>query len=162
MKQMSRIPIYLLLLATFFIAACNKPSVEPPKKTPLELLTGSAWALDELRFLQNNTPQYYKRGGSNNTHDFSQEMLVFKSDNTGIKYESYGTEPFTWSFVSDDKTKIKITLQESPTLEIMWENLVYDDDLITYTEYYKRQGVNSLAVGKRTPVALPSGKANKL
>lgn len=149
--------LFIAIISAGIMVACTKPPVTPPKKSPLEVLTGSAWGIDELRYLQNNTPGYYKRDGNNNTHNYSLEYLEFKKDLTGIKHESWGTAPFTWSFNNAEKTEIKIILQESQPLSIIWEHVTYENDLITYTEYYKRGATHSLATGRRIPVQA-SGK----
>jgi len=143
--------LFLLLLTPFF-SSCIKNEVKLPQKSPLEILTGSIWQIDEMRFLQMNVPYYYKRGASSgNNSNFDSEYIQFNKDNTGERSDGINIYPLTWSFTNDSKTKIKIITQEDAELIVYWENIVYDEASIKYTEYYNRYGTtNSLGVATRT------------
>ncbi|MFT3702322.1 MAG: hypothetical protein QM802_08135 [Agriterribacter sp.] len=143
---------YYLLLALVLLFSCNKDEVKPPKKSPLEILTGTTWQIDEIRFLQLNQPYYYKRGASSgNNANYDNEYIQFNKDNTGVRSDNGEKYPLTWSFTDESKTKIKIVTQESSELVIYWENITYDEAALKYTEYYNRNGTNSLGVATRTP-----------
>lgn len=135
-----------------FLFSCNKNDTHPPKKSPLEILTSTTWQISEIRFLQQNQPYYYKRGASSgNNANFVNEYIQFNKDNTGVRSDNGETYPLTWSFMDDGKTKIKIVTQEATELVLYWENITYDEEALKYSEYYDRNGTNSLAVATRTP-----------
>jgi hypothetical protein len=153
MKSSKRLLIVsaMATIIAFGFSSCKKEEPKPPVKSPLEILTATPWKIDEIRFLQQNKFYYYKRGGSNNNINFDAEYYKFNKDNTGERYDLNESYSFTWSFASDDKTKIKIIIDEVPKLEVMWENLIYDENSLKYSEYYSREGANSLAVATRIP-----------
>ncbi|WP_157815970.1 hypothetical protein [Spirosoma pollinicola] len=127
--------------------SCTK-DVAP--QTPEQLLTAHAWKIDEIRYLQNNTPHYYKRGGTQNTESFSDEYIEFFSDKTGKYYaQDQSSASLTWGFANAEKTILQYTLQSS--LPITWENLILTKGSIRYTEYYDRYGTKSLAEAIRIP-----------
>lgn len=138
---------YIIVLSLLINFSCTK-NVSP--KTPEELLTASPWKIDELRYLQTNLPQYYKRGGSQNTVNFSEEYIEFFSDHTGQYHDqNLQSASFTWSFTNPEKTIIRYTFQYG--LVVTWENIILSEKAIRYTEYYNRDGINSLAEGIRIP-----------
>ena len=112
-----------------------------------------SWQIDEIRFLQQNTLYYYKRGGADNSYDFNDEYIQFNKDKSGVRYDKGVSYPLKWDFIDQGKTKIKIIMQESPQLIVIWENLIYNETSLKYSEYYTRRGTNSLAVVTRTPIA---------
>lgn len=143
---------HLLLAVAITLSSCIKNEVKLPKKSPLEILTGTTWQISEIRFLQQNQPYYYKRGASSgNNANFVNEYIQFNKDNTGVRSDNGETYPLTWSFMDDGKTKIKIVTQEATELVLYWENITYDEEALKYSEYYDRNGINSLAVATRTP-----------
>jgi hypothetical protein len=145
-----------LAVLTFQISGCKKdcPKDDIPTKTPEEILTGQMWKIDEIRSLQNNTPTYYKRGGTSNTINYDAEVIQFKTDFTGITTTSTGSFPFTWSFVNAEKTKLKFTIQYSASFSLLvnWENIIYASNSLRYTEYYTHPSLgNTLSEGYRIP-----------
>lgn len=114
----------VLFLTIVTVLGCKQADVVP--KTPEQLLTATAWKLDELRYLQNNVPHYYKRDGTQNTESFSEEYIEFFSDNTG-KYsgQNSSTASLTWGFTNPEKTMIQYTL--SYGLRVTWENVILSE-----------------------------------
>lgn len=136
----------IFIISTFL--ACKKEDVTP--KTPEQILTKNAWKIDELRYLQDNVPHYYKRGGTQNTESFSDEYIEFFSDKTGRYYaQDLSSVPITWNFVNAEKTIIQYTIQYG--LVVTWESIILTEGSIRYTEYYTRNGIKSLAEGIRIP-----------
>ena len=70
-------------ITLLLISSCKKDTTSTTTKTPEEILTSSAWRIDEIRFLQNNTPYYYKRGVTANILSFDTESIKFNADKTG-------------------------------------------------------------------------------
>jgi hypothetical protein len=131
-----------------FISSCKTDDAAPD---PLAILTGKVWAMDEIRYLQNNTNAYYKRGGSTNTVNFDDAIIKFNRDGTGTTNWQGNSISFVWSFVSNDRTKVALTLSTGSIRLINWDNMTFSESAITYTETYNNSGTNSLAQAKRTP-----------
>ena len=146
-------PFTLLMVCfTLSFIACKKDDSKPVEKSPVEILTSHKWQIDEIRFLQENIPYYYKRGASGgNNINYDSEYIKFNTDKTGERSDDNLVYPFTWDFIDDEKTKIKILLQEDKMLTVIWENIIYKEKSLKYSEYYNKIGTNSLAVATRTP-----------
>ena len=147
--------ISVLILLILQNSGCKKDSSNTTTtKTPEEILTGQMWKMDEIRALQNNSPIYYKRGGSTNTVNLDGEVLQFKKDYTGVSNSINGSFPFTWSFTNPEKNKLKFIVQYSVTFSLLinWENIIYENTSLRYTEYYTHPSLgNTLGEGFRSP-----------
>ena len=141
------------LLVTFFIASCEKNDDDSPipEKTPEEILTSRSWRLDEIRFLQNNAPTYYKRGVTSDPYSFDTESIQFNTDQTGTYKAGGVTYSMTWEFIDQAKTKIEFIINYTTPLTVNWENIIYSDSSLKYSEYYNRTGTNTLSVATRIP-----------
>lgn len=122
-----------------------------PVLDTLSILTGKQWQINEIRFLQDDSPYYYKRGALNNNANFDNEYIKFNADFTGIYYSDGNTNSITWAFKDADKTRITYTISFGTPLVVNWENIQYNANFIKYSEYYKKNGVNSLAGVWRIP-----------
>lgn len=132
-------------------ASCKKDETKPPEKSTIELLTAHTWQIDEIRFLQQNIPYYYKRGGNNNNANFDIEYIKFKTDKTGERSDNNEIYPLTWDFVDGNQNKIRMVVQEKSEVILFWDIIVLKDRVLKYSEYYNRQGTNSLASATRVP-----------
>jgi hypothetical protein len=149
---MKKIPLALAILTLFtlFITACSKDNdPDPTTKTPEEILTSSAWKIDEIRFLQNNTFYYYKRGVTANVAGLDNESITFKADKTGTYIAGPETYTLTWDFVDVNKTKLRYIVNYTTPVTINWENIKYSETLLDYSEYYTRNGVNTISNARR-------------
>ena len=141
------------VLVTFFIASCDKNDDDSPipEKTPEEILTSRSWRLDEIRFLQNNSLTYYKRGVTDDPYSFDTESIKFNVDRTGTYIAGGITYNLTWEFNDLEKSKIKFIINYATPLTVNWENIIYSDSSLKYSEYYNRTGTNTLSVATRIP-----------
>lgn len=154
MKTSLFIPVTVIFLA-LATRQCEKSSAN--NKTPVatatveEILTANSWKLDEIRFLQNNSPFYYKRRVTSDPYSFNTETIKFNRDKTGI-YSAGGIEyRVTWDFDNPEKTRIRYIVNYTTPLTVTWENIVLTESSLRYTEYYNRRGQHSLAVATRIP-----------
>jgi hypothetical protein len=150
MKKTSR---YILpfLISLIVIQGCKKDDTSPTDKTMEEILTSNPWRMDEIRFLQNNTPYYYKRGAAGNSMNFDTDVITFKSDKTGTYVGDGITYTLTWDFTDVNKNKVKAIVNYPTAVTLNLENISYTNTLLKYTEYYTRAGVNTLSSVSRTP-----------
>jgi hypothetical protein len=140
----------VLIIFLFLITACTKDKDnDPTPKNAEEILTTSAWKIDEIRFLQNNIMYYYKRGVTSNVAGLDNESITFKADKTGTYIAGPDTYTLTWDFVDANKTKLKYIVNYSTPLTVNWENVKISETLLDYTEYYNRNGVNTVGSGRR-------------
>jgi hypothetical protein len=149
---MKKTPLALAFLAfcALLITACSKDNdPDPSTKTPEEILTSSPWKVDEIRFLQNNTFYYYKRGVTGNIAGLDTESITFKADKTGTYIAGPDTYTLTWDFVDVSKTKLRYIVNYPTPVTINWENIKFSNTLLDYTEYYTRSGVNTIASARR-------------
>lgn len=152
MKLISRVTFMAIAIMSLSVFACKKEEVKPVEKSPLEILTAQPWQIAEIRFLQQNTMYYYMRGATTgNNINFDTEYYKFNTDKTGERADQNTVYPLTWDFIDVEKTKIKIVVQEGKPLTIIWENIIYKENSLKYSEYYNRNGNNSLAVATRIP-----------
>ena len=139
---------YILLFVLFAFISCSKDDTTTSLSQE-QILTSGVWKIDEIRFLS-GTFFYYKRGNtSGNTANFDTESVQFNADHTGSYIAGGVTYPVTWSYADATKTKLTFTIAYSTPLVVNWENIVYTDTSIQYTEYYNRNGVLSLGVATR-------------
>ncbi|MFI5186111.1 MAG: hypothetical protein ACHQF0_05270 [Chitinophagales bacterium] len=116
------------------------------------ILTANSWKLQELRTIVGGIFQYYVRGGTNNTESWDNEYITFNSNNTGLYTGNAGDQySITWSFTDATNKQLVFTLNYPTPVTITWENIVYDDGAIRYTEYYTQNGGNVLTSAVRIP-----------
>ncbi len=159
MKQL----FLISLIAQSFIIPVNK--TQPPINTcintcspPMEDssgLTGRKWELDEIRFLQDNIPYYYKKGDySKSSIILNNDYIIFNEDGTGAYYQGDGiTYSLKWQWVGKDKKDLEFTIlkfRDNSDLKVTWEKIELNANSIRYTEYYKhKNGSQSLASATR-------------
>lgn len=138
------------LVIVFSLLSCSKDDTTPPTLSQEQVLISGIWKIDEIRFLQSNIFFYYKRGNtSGNTSNFDTESIKFNSDYTGTYIAGGITYAVNWSFTEATKTKITFTIAYPTPLVVNWENIIYTETSIQYTEYYNRTGNLSLGVATR-------------
>jgi hypothetical protein len=116
------------------------------------ILTANSWKLQFARSLWGNVIVNYERGGSSNTQSFDNEYMTFNANGTGTYTDNVGTQTsFTWNF-TDATNKKLIWVWNLPTpVTITWEDIVYDDAAIRYTESYTNAGNNYVGSEMRIP-----------
>jgi hypothetical protein len=104
---------------------------------PIEqLLTQHSWKADEIRSqLSNNTTQYYKRGGKDNTVDYDRDILKFKKDHTGSYYFEGARYATTWKFTDAQKTKMTIRIGHLYPIIVYLENIQVTEKFFKYVQY---------------------------
>ncbi len=124
-------------------------------------IAGKKWAIQEIRFTQNNVPYYYNRNDkAATTINCDDEFIFFNADGTGLYHGSDNAEfSLTWHFKKGKENSIEfnITKKQNDTadLPVTWENIEVDETSIHYTEYYTlSNGIHSLANGIRSVTAI--------
>jgi hypothetical protein len=140
------------MLAFFVFTGCKKDNDLPPVKSLEEVLTSTSWKMEEIRFLQNNTFYYYKRGATGNSLSFDSDVITFNTNKTGTYIGDGTTYPLTWDFTDAGKTKVSIIINYATPLTVTMENISYTNTSLKYTEYYNRNGTNTLASVSRIPL----------
>ena len=118
-----------------------------------QILTSHPWKLQELRGVYANRIEYYVRGGSNNTQNYDNEYILFRSDKTGTYVDPSGRSyNINWELVQTPRIKLTYNIlnlgSEASTL-ITWENIVYKNGTISYDEYFTQGSNNSHMQGIR-------------
>jgi hypothetical protein len=121
----------------------------------LSLLTSTAWKLQEIRGVNNNTPYFYFRGGTNSGQSYDNENITFYTTKTGKYVDPNGySSSFTWDFVGTDSSKINYTVAfPTVTTLIHWENLRYKNGALYYDEYFTQNASNEHAQAVRIPIS---------
>ena len=114
-------------------------------------LTDHTWKIDEIRSVQGNTNYYYKRGAVGNSFNFDNEYIKFNTDFSGEYFADGYSYSLTWEFKTTDSTQIRYTVAYPKPLVVTWENIKYYKDYITYSEYYTKEGMNTLSTVRRIP-----------
>ena len=115
-------------------------------------LTDNSWKIDEIRSVQSNTNYYYKRGASSgNTFNFDNEYIKFNIDKTGEYFADGYMYSLTWDYLASDSSQVRYTVAYPKPLIVTWERIKYYKDYITYSEYYTKEGMNTLSTVKRIP-----------
>ncbi len=121
----------------------------------LQLLTANSWKLQELRGVQGNVINYYKRGGLSNTENFDNEYITFNTNKTGIYFDAVGaTHQITWDFSNIENTKITFVVQNPAPLAaqtVVYENLRYKNRALIFVQYWTYNNVNAHAQVIRIP-----------
>jgi hypothetical protein len=142
--------LLLISLVAFFLS-CSK-SDSTTEKTLADVFTGTIWQPNELRALEGNTMNYYKRGNTN-TWNLDLEYVLFNADGTGTYADANGVTktPITWNYTNTEKTSLQFIIAYSLPITINWENVSYKSSKLFYTQYLVRSnGTYSLASGSRT------------
>jgi hypothetical protein len=147
-----KISILLLLAPLFFSLGCKKDHDSINPKTLEQVLVSTTWKMEEIRFLQNNTFYYYKRGASGNSLNFDSDAITFKQDKTGSYVGAGVTYTLTWDFTDTNKNRIRLIVNYPSPLTINWENITYTTSSLKYSEYYTSSSGNTLSSVTRTPL----------
>ena len=116
------------------------------------ILTANSWKPLKTTALVGNTYFDYTRGGSGNTIDLDSEYITFNSNGSGIYTVSSVVSTFTWYFTDATNTSIIWNWNNAvPATVVTWENVVYKNASISYTEFYTYAGENTLTSGIRIP-----------
>ncbi|HET9824401.1 MAG TPA: hypothetical protein VFP87_03650 [Chitinophagaceae bacterium] len=116
------------------------------------ILTANSWKILEDRALVGSNYVYYLRGGTSNTQNFDNEYITFSANNTATYTDNNGGQSsFTWNFTDASNKKLVWLWNLPQPVTVTWENIVYDDGAIRYTEYYTQFGVNTLSSEVRIP-----------
>jgi len=144
--------ILLLLSVPFLIVSKTDIKKEAPQ-TRLSIVNKN-WQLDEIRFLQDNVPYYYKRGDDVNSNmNFDGDFITFFDSGKGIYHQGDGQE-YSLEWSQNGQKDLIFTIKKfrfEQDLVVTWEHLRYDDETISYTEFYTHaNGIHSLAYGMRS------------
>lgn len=112
-------------------------------------LTENTWKMDESRVIEENNMKYYKRGGTENTIDFDNDMYKFDTDNTGIYFYNGQQYKFNWKYLNAEKTKMEMIIQYPTPLIVNLENIMVTANSLKYTRLQKVNGVNYVAIESR-------------
>jgi hypothetical protein len=147
------LPLLLVVITSPLSRSCKK---ELSKDTAVsgsvgELLSQNTWKAQEIRIQFNdNRTLYYKRGSSGNTYD--SDKLKFDLDGTGTYYFEGASYPTTWIFTDQEKTKMKIVIDQPPRpINIYLENIQVTESLFRYAQYANSGSVSYLASCTRIP-----------
>jgi hypothetical protein len=129
--------IFISFLLPVLVLPFEKDDTPGTPATIEELLTQHSWKADEIRSqLSNNTTQYYKRGGKNNTVDYDTDILKFRKNRTGTYYFEGARYSTTWKFTDAKKTKMTITIGHLYPIIVYLENIHITSKYFKYTQYY--------------------------
>jgi hypothetical protein len=113
------------------------------------------WMMEEIRFLQDNQPYYYRRGERRESNmNFDNDWIVFNCDGKGIYHEGNGIEySLQWQLVEGKNITLEYTIskfRQNSDLKVKLEDIILDQERITYTEYYTHKNkTHSLGIVKR-------------
>jgi len=139
----------ILFLFAFPFLSASKTDIKKEIHRSDSFLVNKNWRLDEIRFLQDNIPYYYKRGDNASSNmNFDNDFIIFFDAGNGTYHQSDGEEyPLTWT--QNDQEDLIFTIKKfrfKKDLVVTWEHLRYEGDTIHYTEFYTHaNGVHSLA-----------------
>ena len=116
------------------------------------ILTANPWKIEYARAIYGSGYIFYTRGETTNTQDFDNEYITFNTNGTGIYHDNAGGETtLTWRFTDSSYTKLTWTWNMPQPVVVTWENIVYKDAAVHYTEYYTQFGNNVLGSVIRIP-----------
>ena len=145
---MRNIMFFSLVFSTLVLIAANPINFSTGKKE--KLLCEKKWMFGEIKFIENNHLEYYKRGGHENTIQFPNDYIIFRKDNTGEYSNGKETYPIKWRFGNKEKKSIIYTIQMQLPLTVYWEHINIFADHIIYSEYYtKHTGVSVMCIAMR-------------
>ena len=114
------------------------------------------WEMQEIRFLQQNSPYYYnKTERSGNNMNFDNDYIRFNLDQTGIYHQMDGQEyQIKWKFTNQQNTGIEYTIdlfRNGQPLIVHWDQVQLNGKTLKYCEFYTHaNGTHSLAYAVRT------------
>lgn len=87
---------------------------------------------------QGGNKAFYDRGGSNNTHDYGNDLLQFNTNGSGTYTTSAGDSyTIAWQFDNGEKTELSYTISDfNGNLTIKLENILLDENNFRYSEMY--------------------------
>lgn len=145
---MRNIMLFPLVLLTVVLIASNSINGSAGKKE--KLLCEKKWMFGEIKFVENNQLEYYKRGKTGNTIRFPNDYVIFRKDKTGEYSNGKETYPINWRFGNKEKSSITYTIQMQFPLTVYWEHINIFNDRIIYSEYYTKQdGVSVMGIAMR-------------
>jgi CarboxypepD_reg-like domain len=113
-------------------------------------LTGVTWKMDESRVIDGNKMFYYKRGGTENSINFDEDLYKFNTDNTGIYYFNGQEYKFTWKYLDAGQSKMEMIIQYPTPLIVNFENVSVSGSVLKYTRMQKVNGETLVAIETRT------------
>jgi len=157
---MRKLLLTTIVFITFLAVGCQKEDDPPPTPSKEELLVEKSWGASEITFVADNLLKYYKRGGSTNSWDFTNDYIKFKADGTGT-YKNVPATTFniTWQFIDAAKTRIRYTIYDydkgvskpGTNLVVNWQNVVITATNLEYSEIYTNSdGKSVITAGGRT------------
>lgn len=140
---------YSIITGLIVLLLITSSAIHTPGKTEKKLCD-KKWVFGEIRFVENNQLEYYKRGSNRNTIAFPDDYVIFRKDFSGEYSNGKEINPVKWKFANGRKNAIEYTIQKYIPLTIYWENVRITADAISYTEYYtKEDGVSVMAIATR-------------
>src|SRR5882724_8229537 len=150
----------LLLFCSLLLNLVTIPATKTPASHPILIadtsIAGRKWAMQEIRFLYDNVPYYYKRDDyAKSNMNFDNDNIIFNCDGTGIYHQTNDVDyPLKWHYIEPGKNVIQFTISKfrnNCDLLVTWENIELSNNTIKYTEYYTHKGgMNCLGYGIRT------------
>ena len=144
----------IILISTIFITSCKSSSVT--KTVTWNTIADMNWEMQEIRFLQQNSPYYYnKTERSGNNMNFDNDYIRFNLDQTGIYHQMDGQEyQIKWKFTNQQNTGIEYTIdlfRNGQPLIVHWDQVQLNGKTLKYSEFYTHaNGTHSLAYAVRT------------
>jgi hypothetical protein len=120
----------------------NKKNVfAKPVTSGLSSILNRKWEMQEIRFLYNNIPYYYKQGDDSESNiNFDNDYIIFNCGGTGIYHQSNNIDyQLTWHFIEFKNNAIEFTIsrfRDNSDLVVNWGNMEMLNNTIKYTEYY--------------------------
>jgi hypothetical protein len=111
------------------------------------ILTANSWKELKVKAELGGNFLSYTRGGSGNTIPLDNLSITFNSNGSGTYVDNSGVvSTFTWSFTdATNSTIIWYWNNAVPATVVTWENIVYKNASISYTEFYTYSGQNALS-----------------
>lgn len=161
---MNLLILYNLLLSFVAFPATTRPQAATILHIESPAITDRKWEMQEIRFLYNNTPYYYKQDDPAESNvNFDNDFIIFNSCGTGTYQQGNGIDyPLQWHFIAAKKNAIEFSIskfRDDRDLVVNWENIGLSDHTVWYTEYYTHKGsMHCLGYGTRisNDVADPS------
>lgn len=135
------------VLVFFTTASCTKEKTIIVKIDTLvndSLLSSVSWEIAEAIGVMGNTPLRYERGGNSNNWNVAGDYYVFNKDKTGYMYDGVGSrhQILNWNLLkTNERVKLVMEYQNDPALSytsfITWDNLIYKNGGLHYSDYYR-------------------------
>ena len=120
-------------------------------KTTENHLTSKTWKTDEIRMVQRNSNKslYYKRDVFGN--DYDADSIKFNTDQTGVYYYNGSQYKTTWSFLDDEKTRLKLTIKMGSEQPVFLDNVNVTESHFRYAQYDALTAPAYIATCSRIP-----------